>query len=935
MYITKFVDNTHYKGGSVMNYASYLEKERLIQERLDDPSSRRLSAYLDKQNDTVRVEGQEYFFNGEGNTFDSEQVTRAIDGNVKGLKKSEARYYTFAISPSREEIEHLRRTIADTRQALSDSGEVIPDSFDDDLMRGYLKDYAVRCMDAYARNFNHPQIRSNRDLLWFGMVEKDRYWKNGDREVGFNRQILKRIDKLRQRGSGSPDTSKKIAELEKRLIRECDVRPGGSREVLTAMMPKSGDNWHIHVCVSRRDITDTFSLSPNANGRGSKKHVLNGKSVRVGFDREAYKIGCEQLFDRTFVHSRLATESYEKTKALRRQGAFAYAKQLASDRAVRREERAAFRRAGLAGYRDYFNDLLQCESLDGRQLLQLKGFLARQLHALDPGRSVDEWMDCDLEELQRAFAQFDAEPHFDGSYFTESMAARLGDKTVETAGLQGGYRPVTVSYRLLRRGIAMRRATDRRREAIDRWTTLFSDKWYRENYRFESIGRMQQADTLRMQAEHLNERLGASVLLANAREYAATLEKSFVDGFLKTYWGDWKGDTVSRFARDCFGPDAADVRTPEAFGRMARERLLPVDARQRIDELAVRCRIESIDTLRNRIAELPPERATELTALLEKQSIDEGRTLSSLKNILSDSAVSVSDKEQAVLRSAFDDPALFRQLRDLKGGILKTLERQQPDMKLDSLQKSLSELLGQCKEIRDEYRKGFDKTIESFLRRELPGYYPVIEQQSRLENLIRELTPDPKACSDAILTARREVANALSPRAERIFMQESRRLFGPDAVVKNEHDFVKFVEGRFSPEQIGQYKAALPEIFARIEEQRRAVVQQYANAVMEGAEQWRVQAVRLQQGHINRYIDRKYPARRAKELKEELQQTVAKACRRPVLQPVEYKVFDIAARNEVASQALAKVGPVKLPVSPQSLAVKTAIKLFGVLTKGY
>lgn len=104
-------------------------------------------------------------------------MTKAIDANVKGLKKKEARYYTFSISPSAQEIAHLRRTIADTRQALIDAGEVIPADLEDNLMRSYLKNYAVKCMDAYARNFGHPQIKDNNDLLWFGMVEKDRYWK--------------------------------------------------------------------------------------------------------------------------------------------------------------------------------------------------------------------------------------------------------------------------------------------------------------------------------------------------------------------------------------------------------------------------------------------------------------------------------------------------------------------------------------------------------------------------------------------------------------------------------------------------------------------------------------------------------------------------------------------------------------------------------------
>ena len=104
MYITDYVDNTKYGQSSVMDFAGYLEKESLVQEQLGDATSRQLSAYLDKQNDSVRVEGREYFFNGRGSTFDCEDVTKAIDANVKGLKKKEARYYTFSLPARKSRI---------------------------------------------------------------------------------------------------------------------------------------------------------------------------------------------------------------------------------------------------------------------------------------------------------------------------------------------------------------------------------------------------------------------------------------------------------------------------------------------------------------------------------------------------------------------------------------------------------------------------------------------------------------------------------------------------------------------------------------------------------------------------------------------------------------------------------------------------------------
>ena len=53
MYITDYVDNTKYGQSSVMDFAGYLEKESLVQEQLGNATSRQLSAYLDKQNDSV------------------------------------------------------------------------------------------------------------------------------------------------------------------------------------------------------------------------------------------------------------------------------------------------------------------------------------------------------------------------------------------------------------------------------------------------------------------------------------------------------------------------------------------------------------------------------------------------------------------------------------------------------------------------------------------------------------------------------------------------------------------------------------------------------------------------------------------------------------------------------------------------------------------
>ena len=59
MYITDYVDNTKYGQSSVMDFAGYLEKESLVQEQLGDATSRQFYEYMDKQNDTVSVDGSE------------------------------------------------------------------------------------------------------------------------------------------------------------------------------------------------------------------------------------------------------------------------------------------------------------------------------------------------------------------------------------------------------------------------------------------------------------------------------------------------------------------------------------------------------------------------------------------------------------------------------------------------------------------------------------------------------------------------------------------------------------------------------------------------------------------------------------------------------------------------------------------------------------
>lgn len=936
MYVTKYIANTQYGQSSVAGFAVYLEKESLIHEKLEGVSSRPLSVYLDKQNDVIRAEGQEYFFNGLGRTFDSEDVVRAIDANVKGLKTTEARYYTFSISPSAQEIVHLRRTIADTAQAVMEQGLSVPADFEDSLMRSYLKDYAVQCMDAYARNFKHPEIRDNRDLIWFGMVEKERYWKSSDAEVRANARLDKQIAVLQKSlGRGrDKEVQDKIAGLEKQYVREWRVRPGGSQDIVRPMMPKAGDNWHVHISVSRRDNTNSFNLSPNANGRGSARHVLNGKNVRVGFDRERYKIECEHIFDRLFAHTRLQTESYEQAKALRGRSAYDYEKQRLRDCAERRAEAEEFRKLKCAGYGEYYEALLQVERLDARQLMQIKGLLVRQIRSLRPEWDAGMLMDCTLDDLQDVLNGLDRDSSIEVPEWTRNLGAAVGDKTLQVSGLQG-YHPVSTSYRVLRKGLLLRQAVDRRRETFDRWAEIYTDAWCRENYMFDSISRYGRMNAFLGQVEFLETELdGASVVLANAMQYAVDEERRLVDRFLSGLWPDRQGEIVNRHAREVFGADGRGVRSLRQFEDMASERLLPLDARRSLARVQAACRPPAtFGQLSERFAELAAERCVVLTADLEQFRAVEGRMLNEVSAILGNSGLSAHAKEEALLGLALDNKGLDEALRDLRQGIGRVLERQHPDWTFGRLQARMKTLFARLAEVRTRHYKEYDAAIAAFVREEIPGYRLVVHTQTQLERLLREITPDAAKAAERILDANNELMRRLAPLAEGIFEQHAQRLFGPDVSLRNEHDFCLFVEREFPAEDAARYKDSLKSVFSRIEEKRRELIQGYVRTLPENE----LELLESRQGYINRYIDRHFSSTEAKRKKESLQQKIAALSRRQVIPAPQYKVYDLAVRNRIAAQAMQKAEQVKLvmPVTPQQLALKAACKLLNVLTKGY
>ncbi|KAA8474833.1 hypothetical protein BDE36_1367 [Arcticibacter tournemirensis] len=198
-------------------------------------SSSQLVHYLEKENRNDAGKEMEHWFNQSRQDIQSYEVRIALDNNVAKLSKTDAKFFLINVSPSRKELAFLK------------------EQFGEDQIKEKLKEYAVSVMDEYARNFKRPGIESNKDLLWFGKVEEHRYYSHKDPEV---KQGLKKRGEL-----------------------------------------KEGDQWHVQVIVSRKDISNRIKLSPMNKSRGSnQKH-----SQKIGqFDRTAFSASGERIFDEQF-----------------------------------------------------------------------------------------------------------------------------------------------------------------------------------------------------------------------------------------------------------------------------------------------------------------------------------------------------------------------------------------------------------------------------------------------------------------------------------------------------------------------------------------------------------------------------------------------------------------------------------------------------------
>lgn len=251
-------------------------------------------AYLEKENRELPSKEQEPFFDQYRDRVDPKTVVREIDANTARLKLSEPKFYSLTVNPSQREL-----------AAIGNEPEK-------------LKAYVREIMKDYAASFHRNEPVRVDQLKYFAKIEKERTYSGRDREIRENRPYWAAIAKLRkdldkvQRGEleGNPKSiQKNIDRLYSQMPHRLDGRP------IAEGMKKPGAQLHVHIVMSRKDATNTYSLSPGSSYRKSEVK-LHGRTVKQGFHRDQFFERAERTFDRMFRYDRNYVESYRGRKCL-------------------------------------------------------------------------------------------------------------------------------------------------------------------------------------------------------------------------------------------------------------------------------------------------------------------------------------------------------------------------------------------------------------------------------------------------------------------------------------------------------------------------------------------------------------------------------------------------------------------------------------------
>ncbi|MBZ9728758.1 DUF5712 family protein [Salegentibacter sp. JZCK2] len=254
-------------------------------------------SYLEKENQGKSPLDKEYFFNQYDDKIKPYEVIKEIDGNTAKLKLKEPKYYSITISPSQYELKHIHNN---------------PEK---------LKAFVRETMKEYAGSFNREidgRPINVDDIKYFAKIEYERTYKSNDVAIRENSPYSKQIAHLKnelrkvERGEIPGNTRTLENEIQK-LVRDAPYKIRG--QVVEPGMKKEGLQSHIHIIVSRKDASNTYSLSPGSKYKASEVE-MHGKMVKRGFERDRFFQNSEKAFDKMFQYNRNYVESYTARKML-------------------------------------------------------------------------------------------------------------------------------------------------------------------------------------------------------------------------------------------------------------------------------------------------------------------------------------------------------------------------------------------------------------------------------------------------------------------------------------------------------------------------------------------------------------------------------------------------------------------------------------------
>lgn len=251
--------------------------------------------YLEKENQGLEQEDIEHFFNQYGDEIDAKEVVKEIDSNTAKLKNKEPKFYSITVSPSQSELRKLQNSSEDLKT----------------YTRAIMNDYAA----SFNREINGKPITVD-DIKYFAKIEHQRTFKGTDKQVRENQPFATKILELKNevRKIEHQHLEGDVNKIKMQIAKfEADAPHQQNGKRIVQGMQKDGNQSHIHIIVSRKDATNSVSLSPGSKHKASEVE-MHGKIVKRGFDRDAFFTKAENTFDKTFGYKRNYAESYKSKK---------------------------------------------------------------------------------------------------------------------------------------------------------------------------------------------------------------------------------------------------------------------------------------------------------------------------------------------------------------------------------------------------------------------------------------------------------------------------------------------------------------------------------------------------------------------------------------------------------------------------------------------